>query len=374
MNKLSRNTAQALIVLAMASPITLLHAGGPHGSSSRFSGNQGGAGNFNKSSMMNKTPMLQQRNFSVNNQNLGGNLLNKNLNVNNSTFGNKASGISLGNRTGNPISIGGKLPVTQLPGNFHPLPGTIKPNPGTPNPGTVSPFPGGFPSKGPIVSGPFNPLPGTVNPNPGNNNPPGNNPPGNNPPGNNPPGNNQPGNNQPGHGNCGNGHCYPLYPCWRPWIGCFGTFRCPTTVQPVYLPVVIQTTPDTVTQSQNRNVDLSIVSATIVEPAGTSQGALVRLQILNKGPMSLDLPARVAVFGAEMNQTSGDMPNAKGEMKSMAVGETSTMELRMPVESINKPVLIVAIEMPEGYRDLNEQDNVAMGEMAKLPVATVASR
>ncbi|MCA9096599.1 MAG: hypothetical protein KDA68_24130, partial [Planctomycetaceae bacterium] len=205
------------------------------------------------------------------------------------------------------------------------------------------------------------------------NNPPGNNPPGNNPPGNNPPGNNPPGNNPPGNGNCGNGHCHPWYPCWRPWVGCYGTFRCPI-VQPVYLPVVSTTVPVVVAEGMNHDVDLSIVSATIMEPASMTQGALVRLQIVNKGPSNLEMPARVGMFGAEMNQTSGDMPSVTGEMMSLAVGATTTMDLRMPVEANRKPVMIVAIEMPEGYRDVNEQDNVAMGEMAKLPVATVSSR
>jgi len=373
MNKISLNAVRTMIVLVMASPLCSVHAGGPRGGQGRSVG-QIGTGNFSGQNVQNMgsksmTPRVLSGGTQMTPINVG--------NIGGKTLGGRTIG-----GTFTPISGGTKGPLNPLPGTINPFPGNNGGNgnqagggkgphvpfPGTinPFPGTVNPFPGGKPPKGPIVVGPINPFPGTINPNP-----PGN-PPSNPPstPPTNPP--STPPTNPPGSGNGnghGHGHCHPWYPCWRPWVGCYGTFRCPI-VQPVYLPVAVTE----VAVSNAHDIDLSIVSARILEPASMSQGALVRLQIVNKGPRSLDVPARVGLFGAEMNQTSGDMPSVTGEMMSLAVGATTTMDLRMPVEANRKPVMIVAIEMPEGYRDVNEQDNVAMGEMAKLPVATVSSR
>ncbi|MFO1021098.1 MAG: hypothetical protein U0903_10430 [Planctomycetales bacterium] len=293
------------------------------------------------------------------------------------------------NGTKTPISTLPTFPINPTGGTG--TGGTKKPpfggifNP--PNGGTVvvDPGPGnGGGKKPPFGGGIFNPPgggvldPGTGNP--GGNNPP-NNPPSNPPGGNNPPSNppNNGGNCGNNNGNCNHGGCwgYGSYFPWSPWYGCYGGFACPN-VQPYALPVNyvgMSVTPVTVpVASASQNVDLSIVGATILEKATATRGALVRVKILNKGPVDLAESARVALFGADANQTTGEMPNVIGNLPAIKMGETKMVDLRMPVEAARKSTVIVAIEMPANYKDVNEADNVAQGPIAQLPMETLAAK
>lgn len=342
MKTMTMNAAKALVVLLLASPLNVVMAGGPKGAMSRFSGNNGSG---NQGQVMSQRTYKPMNGGTFNATNNGGvqSVMKK---YSQGTLSPLVSKPFPGTVT--PISGGGpKKPLTPIT----PFPGTINPNPG----GTIGP-------KGPL--GPLGPFPGTVNPT-GPKGPKG--PLG--PIGPFPPINPNPPPKPPGSGNGNGHHCHPQWGwgCWKPWQGCYGNFHCPV-VQPIYLPMTVVTPVATM-----RDLDLSIVNATIVEPATSTAGALVRVQVMNKGPMSLNTTARMALFGGDLNQTSGEMPSVTGEIQPMSNGAMTTVDLRMPVTANGKPMLVAAIEMPEGYRDLNEQDNVAQGEMSKLPMA-VASK
>jgi len=182
-----------------------------------------------------------------------------------------------------------------------------------------------------------------------------------------------------GNGYCYGGNCGPFppwwyEPCWYPqWDGCYGHFHCPV-IQPCPLPVYYQTvytvpvvTASTVAvEAGVTSVDLMVMSVKVLEPGTPDMGTLFRVQLGNKGPSDLAAATRVAIFAAKETKTAGELPRTIAAIPSLAAGKTIELDVRFPKEAYGDPMLIVAVELPKGYRDVNEQDNIAQGEIAGL--------
>ena len=197
---------------------------------------------------------------------------------------------------------------------------------------------------------------------------------------------------------CGNWGCgnwgYGNYGCGY-WPGYFGGCYNTPLYQPypvtVSTPVYVTSTPTVVPTSTSlvlndaavppaplppaapRDIDLAIKDVRIVEAATGDRGALYRVTIVNKGPAALDSATRVAMLAMKDNQPSEDSPRTMETVKGLKVGETTSLDLRMPVAANALPRMLVAVEVPENFKDTNESDNVAAGEAAQIPqLAAVA--
>jgi hypothetical protein len=154
-------------------------------------------------------------------------------------------------------------------------------------------------------------------------------------------------------------------PCWTPWPGCYGDFHCPV-IQPYPL-VVTEVVPVVETVFVPGTVDLSITSVLVVQKPSPNLGMLLRVTVTNKGSVDLAANARLGLFASHPGQTMGEMPRAVQLLEPLVSGQTTEIAIRLPVEANSRSLLLIAVEMPEGYRDANEQDNVAQGEIARLP-------
>lgn len=119
-----------------------------------------------------------------------------------------------------------------------------------------------------------------------------------------------------------------------------------------------------------REIDLVIKEVQVVEAASADRGALYRVTIINMGTTNMDVPTRVAALAMKDNQPTEESPRVLETVKSLQAGETVSMELRMPVTANALPKLLVAVEIPENFKDTNEMNNVAAGEVAQLPQPT----
>lgn len=289
------------------------------------------------------------------------------------TLGNGSGGTNKGRTTTLPFqSIGQKTPIlagTPILANptpfkpikppiLNPLPAPmppikplppIKPPVGNPG-GPLNPFPNPLP---PIKPLPFPPTP-PINPNP--------------------PG----GGNGGGNGN-GNGHGHGCHwpHHWNHWVGCINVyFPCPRVIQPCPLPCVGETvivtpvvTETVVSGSVTRiGIDLAVREVKVLSRGDATNGALYRVMIVNNGTMDLTGKARIALFAVGDAQPDASTPQVLGEFNGLKAGETAIVDVRMPVAGNALPNLLVAVEVPEGVQDLNESNNVAMGEVAKLPM------
>ena len=264
----------------------------------------------------------------------------------------------------------GKPPITikpYVPGKGPLIPGKIDPVFSSGGSGPFVPI-GGVSGKPPIKGGPVFPGGGVI----GNGQSPGN-------------GNGNTkwhpwwGGGWGGSGYCYGGNCGPFppwwyEPCWYPqWDGCYGHFHCPV-IQPYPISCYYQTvytvpvvTASTVTVEPGlTNVDLMVMSVKVLEPGTPAQGTLFRVQLGNKGPSDLAAATRVAIFAAQETKTAGELPRTIAAIPSLDAGKTIEVDIRFPKEAYGDPLLIVAVELPKGYRDVNEQDNIAQGEIAGL--------
>jgi hypothetical protein len=223
-------------------------------------------------------------------------------------------------------------------------------------------------------------------------------------------GNNFCGNGWYGSGCCGNGWygngcCGNYYGGWwgcgnygygcGNWFGnCCGCYY--PTVQPYPLTVcspiyvsqpatVVQVAPVTTVVKEvatelppspsavsAREIDLAIKEVKVLAKGDAQNGPMYRVLITNKGPANLDRPARVALISINDGKPSTDTPRLIETLKSLKVGETAELDMRLPVTANTFPMLLVAVETPESFKDTNEQDNVAQGEVAQLPLAVAA--
>ena len=126
--------------------------------------------------------------------------------------------------------------------------------------------------------------------------------------------------------------------------------------------------------AKTREIDLAVKDVRVVEAATANLGALYRVSIINQGPANLDVPTRVAALGIKDGQPSEDTPRTIEMLKSLKSGETAELDLRLPVAANALPRLLVAVEIPESYKDTNEMNNVAAGEVAQVPPLAVASK
>lgn len=182
-----------------------------------------------------------------------------------------------------------------------------------------------------------------------------------------------------GSGYCYGGNCGPFppwwyEPCWYPhWHGCYGNFQCPV-IQPYPLScyyqtvytVPVVTASNVVVEPGMTNVDLVVMAVKVLEPGTPERGTLFRIQLGNKGPSDLDAATRVAIFAGHETKTDGALPRTLAAIPGLAAGKTTELDVRFPKEAYGYPMLIVAVELPKGYRDLTEQDNIAQGEIAGL--------
>lgn len=187
---------------------------------------------------------------------------------------------------------------------------------------------------------------------------------------------------------CGNWGCgnwgYGGYGCGY-WPGYFGTTYNYNCVQPypvsVSTPVYVTSTPVVIPAATNlvlndtavppapaalREIDLAVRGVQIVEAASVDHGALYRVTITNKGPADVDVPVRIAALGMKDNQPTEESPRVMESIKSLKVGESADVNLQMPAMANAFPKLLVAIEVPDNFKDRNEMDNVAAGEVAQL--------
>lgn len=159
------------------------------------------------------------------------------------------------------------------------------------------------------------------------------------------------------------------YPCVQPYPVSVGT--------PVYVtstPVVVPTATNLVLNdtavppapAAMREIDLAVKGVQIVEAATADHGALYRVTVMNKGPVNIDVPVRIAALGMKDNQPTEDSPRAMESVKSLNAGESAEVNLRMPATANALPKLLVAVEVPDNFKDRNEMDNVAAGEVAQL--------
>ncbi|MBL8810675.1 MAG: hypothetical protein JNM43_10900 [Planctomycetaceae bacterium] len=306
------------------------------------------------------------------------------LSLPSNTLSNQLGGQSAGRTRNLPFqNIAGKKPILAgTPISVNPIPTPFKPpitKPGIP----LNPLPGpGFPikpikpTKPPIVinpGGPLNPFPmppikplPPINPNP---NPIPPTPPINpNPPG---------GGHGGGHGH-GNGHGCNWHHHWNHWVGCINVyFPCPRVIQPCPLPCVGQTvivTPVvTDTLVTRLGIDLAVREVKVLSLGNATEGTLYRVLITNNGSMDMTGEARIALFAVGDAQPDASTPQVLGTFNGLKAGETAIVDVRMPVAGNALPNLLVAVEIPEGVQDLNEANNVAIGEVAKLPVEVAAN-
>lgn len=159
---------------------------------------------------------------------------------------------------------------------------------------------------------------------------------------------------------------YPLYPT------CYYTPTYFTTSVVTVAPstVVADPVPPAPVSAALPEIDLLIQDVKVVEPATATQGALYRITIKNQGPMNLSVPFRVAALGLKETQPTAETPRAMETLAGLKVGESSTVELRMPAAASSLPRLLIAIEIPESFKDLDEQNNVAAGEVSQLALVT----
>lgn len=201
-----------------------------------------------------------------------------------------------------------------------------------------------------------------------------------------------------GYGNWGYGYCggwgwgwgcgnwgYGNYGCGY-WPGYFGGCSYPlypTCSYPIYTPVYFTSTqfvPTTTTivlndtavppspaAASTREIDLAVKEMRLVESATADRGALYRVTIVNNGPQNLETASRVALLGFKESQPAADSPRTMETLQTLKVGESTVLDLRMPVEANSQPKLLVAVEIPETYKDTNEANNVAAGEAAQVP-------
>ena len=169
-------------------------------------------------------------------------------------------------------------------------------------------------------------------------------------------------------------HCHPHWGCWTGWCG--GWINCPI-VQPCSLPLVsvVEVIPvqTTVVLPVRREIDLAVKEVRVVEKGDAVNGPLYRVFITNKSLNDLDVPARVALLGVNGDKPTDDTPRAIELLKSLRSGETAAMDIRLPATAAAYPLLLVVAEVPENYVDTNEQDNVAQGEVARLPLLTAST-
>ena len=260
----------------------------------------------------------------------------------------------------NPGSSGGRTRTPKFDGVIDINPGTVV--------GPIKPIQPIKPPKGPIVVDPSGPI---LDPFPGNGGNGGNG--------------NGNGNGNGGHGH-GHGHHWPHH--WgycNNWYWGHG-FNCPQVI-PCSLPTVTYVpAPVTVVEVPTNSVDglfssldasgadLLVAQVQIVEAGNSQNGPLLRVLIANQGRSDVTVPTRLAMISLKEAPATADSPRVVTDVKALRAGETTSLDVRMPVASNSLPKLIVAVEIPKSVVDTKPENNLAVGELSQLPVVTTAMK
>ena len=363
--------ALALLIMA-TSPMAM--AGGK-----TFSKN---AGQFRSNNSSNNVSRNFQLSSGIKNSRIGQNSVQPGKPFNPGSGGTiiKNPGVTLPIQPLNPGQGGGRTRTPKFGGVIDINPGVI-----------VDPI---KPPKGPIVidpSGPIlDPFPGNGgngnggNGNGGNGNG-GNGNGGNGNGGNGNGGNGNGGNGNGGHGH-GHGHHWPHH--WgycNNWYWGYG-FNCPQVI-PCALPTVTYVpAPVTVVEVPTNSVDglfssldasgadLLVAQVQIVEAGNSQAGPLLRVLIANQGRADVTVPTRLAMISIKEAPATADSPRVVTDVKALRAGETTSVDVRMPVASNSLPKLVVAVEIPKSVVDIKPENNLAVGELSQLPVVTTAMK
>jgi hypothetical protein len=123
-----------------------------------------------------------------------------------------------------------------------------------------------------------------------------------------------------------------------------------------------------------RQIDLNVADVKVVEPGTANRGPLYRVVVSNNGPMNMDVPTRIAAISIKDGKPSDDTPRVIETIKPLKVGESAEIQLRLPVAANAFAGLLIATEIPESCTDVNEQNNLAQGDVAQLLSLSVVAK
>jgi hypothetical protein len=181
-----------------------------------------------------------------------------------------------------------------------------------------------------------------------------------------------------GHGHHHHNWYWHGHAHWNLWTRHVGSsIRCPIVTRPCALPcvgeTVVVTQPVVVTLPQvyaANELDLAVREVRVLRPADATRGTLFQVFVNNNGPSDLTQNTRLALFGVGDAAPDENTPSAIKSFTGLKAGDTTIIEVEMPVSVTRYDNLLVAVEVPEGVVDINESNNLAQGEIARLPMAT----
>ncbi len=121
-------------------------------------------------------------------------------------------------------------------------------------------------------------------------------------------------------------------------------------------------------------VDLLVAQVQIVEAGNSQNGPLLRVLIANQGRTDVTVPTRLAMISIKDAPATAESPRVMTDVKALRAGETTALDVRMPVASNSLPKLVVAVEIPKSVVDIKPDNNLAVGELSQLPLATTAMK
>ncbi len=142
-----------------------------------------------------------------------------------------------------------------------------------------------------------------------------------------------------------------------------------TTTLPQFPTNTLPPTPAAMTE-----IDLAITDVRLVDAGSPTAGPMYRVTLTNKGSNNMTTPTRLAGVAMNAEQSSQEPPMQIETVPVLNVGQSTEINLRMPVTAKNFPLLMIAAEVPANFKDTNEQDNVAQGQAAQIPVLAAAMK
>ena len=121
-------------------------------------------------------------------------------------------------------------------------------------------------------------------------------------------------------------------------------------------------------------IDLAVRGAILVKATPEEASRTLQILIENRGPVDLTTTTRVAVFAMRDGLTEGELPRVIADLANLSVGMTATLEMTLPTSAIGCDQIIVAVETPEGFQELDETNNMAQGAIVSLPVLELFER
>ena len=115
-------------------------------------------------------------------------------------------------------------------------------------------------------------------------------------------------------------------------------------------------------------IDLAVRGAILVKATPDEASRTLQILIENRGPTDLTSTTRVAVFAMRDGLNEGELPSVIANLEGLSVGMTATLEMTLPTSAIGCDQIIVAVETPVGFQELDETNNLAQGTIAGLPV------